>query len=351
MNLFWVFGIILGVLGVIFLQGLRRIPANPPNKGQGTRWGKRIPSKVYNEGWGWFPLFPYWVGFILVKVERITFEIISEKTRTPDRSESKIPVFLTVRPIPELLINYLDSGGEKGVEHQLKGKLLERIREWAMGPEEGPADWIELNQSHLEAVSVLVKQIAGNSLPLIPYYAQEVPTWIWLRYFSQPRPTKFLKNEKPWAENDWQKIKDILRSIEENEESKAIVELEKAVRERRRAIEALRTGSGKIRLTDLGVVLERLNLGDIDVLGEVGKQAEGEAKEEQERQKDALELRFVRERIEELLLPPFNFSPADARDLVQIERGKVVKAINDQKISLDATTSEIIAKVLGGRRP
>lgn len=346
---FWTL-IILGVIGAFMLQGLRRIPANPPHKGQMTLFGRRISGKFFNEGWRLFPFFPYLIGFILVKVERITFEIVSEKTRTPDRAESKIPVFLTGRPIPELLVNYLDSGGEKGVEHQLRGKILERIREWGMGPEEGPATWIELNQSHLEAVSVLVKQIAGNCLPVIPDYAQQVPTWIWLRYFSQPQPTKFLKNEKPWARNKWKKIKEVLKSIEESKGVAAIEKLEKAVEQRRKAIEDLRTGSGTIVLQDLGFMLERLNLGDIDVLGDVGKQAEGEAKEEQERQKDALELKFVRERIEELMLPPFNYTNAQARDIVQTERGKVVRAIDDKQISLDATTAQIVATVLGGKK-
>ena len=337
------------VFGAILLQGLRKIPASPPHKGQATRFGKRIPGKHYDEGWGFFLFYPYFHGFILVKVERITFEFVSEKTRTPDRAESRVPVFVTIRPLPNMLIEYIDSGQEEGVKKQLLGKIQERIREWAMGPEEGPADWVELNQSHLEATSVLVKKIAGNSLTPIPDYAQPVPTWIWLRYFTQPRPTKLLKSEEVWAETNWLRVREVLEQIENVHGINAVRDLEIAVNQRRKEVEDLRTGAGKIVLDDLGVRLERLNIGDIDVLGDVAKQAEGEAKEEQERQKDALELRFVRERMAELMKPPFNFSPGEARDLVQTERGKVVRAIDDKRISLDATTAEIMAKVFGGK--
>lgn len=348
MEIYFLLVALLLLVGSIFLQGLRKIPANPPHKGQKTFLGKRIEGKFYNEGWGFFLGFPYIVGFVLVKVERINLMIVSEKTRTPDRAESKIPIFITIRPIQELLMNYLNSGGEEGVTQQIRGKILERVREWGMGSEEGPTSWVELNQSHLEAVSVLVKQIAGDTLTEIPKYAQEVPTWIWLRYYAQPRPTKLLKNEEVWGENDWQRIKEVLSMIEFNHGQEAIEELEKAVYGRRKDIEALRTGGGKVVLHDLGVILERLNLGDIDVLGEVGKHAEGEAKEEQERQTEELELKFVRERIAELLLPPFNYSPAKALDIVQTERGKVVRTIDDKQITFDATTAKIVARIFSG---
>ena len=250
----------------------------------------------------------------------------------------------------ELLINYLDSGQQEGVERQLKGKVLERVREWAMGPEEGPADWIELNKSHLEAVSVLVKQIAGDSLTSIPEYAQSVPTWIWLRYFAHPKPTKFSKNEEAWTENNWQKVQEVLEKIEHSHGPEAIEELKTIIAQRRTDIENLRTGSGKIILRDLGVMLERLNLGDIDVLGGVGEEAEGEAKEEQERQKEEKELLFMRKRMEELMAPPFNFNAPEARDIVQVERGKVPRTIDDKRITLDPNTAQALGTFLGGKK-
>ncbi|KKQ20801.1 MAG: hypothetical protein US33_C0012G0014 [Parcubacteria group bacterium GW2011_GWC1_36_9] len=341
--------IIVVVLGAFVLQGLKRIPASPPHKGQATFLGKRTPGKVYEEGWGFFPFFPYLIGFILVKVERITFEILSEKTRTPDLAESQIPISLTFRPLSEKLIEYIDSGQEAGVRKQLEGAVRERIREWCMGTQEGPMDWKELNQSQLEAVSVLVRKIAGETLTPIKEYAQSVPTWIWLRYFSQPQPTKnFLVNEEDWAKDNWQKVREILKQIENSENgAQKIEELKTAVKERRANIEALRNGNGQINLPDLGIRLERLNLGDINVIGKVAEKAEEKAKEEQERQAEELELKFVRERIAEFMLPPFNYDKDKALEIVQTERGKVSRAIKDNRITTDTTTAEMIAAILG----
>jgi hypothetical protein len=285
-----------------------------------------------------------------VKVERITFEFISEKTRTPDRAESRIPVFITVRPNSELLTEYIDSGQEEGIKVQLKGKILERIREWAMGPEEGPASWVELNQTHLEAVSVLVKKIAGNSLTPIPSYAQLVPTWIWLRYYALPRPKVFLKNEEPWAANDWRRIRDVLTEIESVHGFGAVRNLETAVEARRGEIDALRTGAGRVILRDLGVRLERLNIGDIDVLGKVAEQAENQAKEEQERQAEVLELQHFIERVQALMAnPPTGpgLTREQAIEQVQMSLGQLKKEARAQSIALDPATATLVAAILG----
>ncbi|MDP3901417.1 MAG: hypothetical protein Q8Q37_00365 [bacterium] len=336
----WAMFVFLG--GMFFLQGLRQIPAKPPHKGQLTVFGKRAPGASVDEGWGFFPIYPFWFGFVMVKVERFTFDVTVARGRTPDRAESKIPVQITLRPCATHLMEFIDSGSESGVIAQLTGKIQERVREWAMGDEEGPATWEELNQSQLEGTSVLVKKIASNSLSEIPDFAQGVPTWIWLRFFSQPRPTKLLKNEKVWAGNDWEKVRNVLDSLNDEQQTG----LKTAVDGRRAQISALRTGKGKILLDDLGVTLERLNIGDVDVLGETGKTAELQAKEEQERQGEKMELNFVRERIKELMSPPFNFSSEKALEVVQTERGKVKKEIRANDISISPGTFQAILPIV-----
>jgi len=340
------------VIGGIFLQGLRKISEDPPYKGQRTRWGKRLEGEFVDEGWHFFLLYPFFDGFVPVKMERVTFKVVSEKTRTPDRADSKVPVSVTFRPDSSLLITYLNNGGEEGIKKQLEGMVMKRIREWASGNEEGPATWVELNQSQAEAASVLVRKIVGKHLTDIgDGPQQEVPTWIWLRYFSRPRPTKHSENEKIWADpdNSWKKVTDVIKKIEDAQPGSSTT-LEKKVGERRKEISELQQGTARISLPDLGIILERLNLEDIDVLGEVAKVAESEAREEQERKAEDLELKFVRERIAELMLPPFNYDKGEARDIVQTERGKVVRAIKDNKISVDATTAEMVVAIMG-RKP
>lgn len=283
------------IIGAFVLQGLKKITASPPHKGQATFLGKKI-EKVYNEGWGFFPFFPFLVGFIPIKVARITFLVVSEKTLTPDGAESRVPVTLTIRPLPEKLIAYIDSGEEEGVKEQLTGKIIERLREWVMDNEAGPATWLELNHSNLEAASVLVKQIAGELLPLVPDYAQTVPTWIWMRYFTTPRGTKFLTNEEPWVKNNWATVKAVVDSLSPEQ----MANLKEVVKERRQIVQSLRNGTGHIIIADLGIVIERLNIGDIDVLGEVGKEAADLAVEERQKLKEELELQHFIDRVNNL---------------------------------------------------
>ncbi len=368
---FWLFtnfwlglSIFFVLFGGFILQGLRRIPAKPPHKAQVTKWGKRLTKTVVvknkktgeeepeeqsvykDEGWQFFPLCPYWYGFILVKVERIIFEVVSEKTRTLDRANSRVPVLLTIRPHSEHFLQYIDSGEKEGVIKQLTGKILERLREWAMSKEEGPNDWRELNMSQLEAVSVLIKDIAGNSLTVVPHYAQDVPTWIWLRYYRRPRPAEPLEREEAWAKEDWSRVRAVLERIEREEGPEAIEELKDAVEARRQEIHNLRTGDGNILVKDLGSVIERLNVGNIDALDEVGEKAETQAREREEREAEILELAHVQERIKELMADPFNYSAEQALEIVQTERGKVVKVIDEKKLNIAPESRDVVERVL-----
>ncbi len=352
-TLFYSIAVVILIFGSIILQGLRKIPSDPPYKGQKTLFGEKIPGEYFNEGWGFYPFYPYFIGFIPIEVKRISIEIKTEKTKTPDRAEFQIPIYFTIKPIPELLCNYINSGQKEGVKSQIEGMILERTREWCMGTEEGPMDWIELNQSQLEATSVLVRKIGGeDSLTKIPGYAQEIPTWILLRFFSKPRPTKFLQNEIPWAGSDgkWTRVFEILKKIEDTYGKDAITKLGEAVEKRRSEIENLRSGNGHIELKDLGIVLERLNLGDINVLGEVAKKAEEEAKEELEKKAEILELRHTSNLIIELMQPLPNgpgLSREQALEQVQLAQSKATKIIDAKNISLDSTTAALVASIIG----
>jgi regulator of protease activity HflC (stomatin/prohibitin superfamily) len=340
METFIVFFIIVIVLA-IFFQGLVKIPV--VHKGQLTIWGKR-QEKYLNEGWHFLLFYPYYQGLVIINMERISFKIVVERARTPDRANSRIPILVTFRPDPKNFENYINSGGQEGVKTQLEGKIQERVREWCMGREEGPHDWIELNQSQVEASSILLKKIARLYLEEVPNYAQEVPTWIWLIYTKKPRPIKLSYNEDRWAKNKWKRVTDILGKLTPEE----IDSLEKAVEKRREKINEVRSGSGKIEIEDLGIVLERLNIGDIDVLGGVAEQAEKQAKEEEERKAEEIELKYILLRIKEL--QNAGFSKEQALEAVQTERGKVSKIIQEKKFSLSDETKGMIENIFNPKK-
>ena len=343
------------LVGLFILSGLRKISANPPCIGQLTIWGKRKTkwdkgkevSRYKKEGWTFLPLYPLWYSVILINVERITFTVTIKKVRTPDRAESEFPVLVTIIPNKEMLINYINSGKEAGVIEQFTGKIQERIREWCMGPNEGPSDWIELNKSQSEGTYIIMRKIAGGLFQSngykIPKWAQDVPTWIWLRFYLNPKPEEknLLKNEFDWGKDDWKKIRDLL-STHANEEE----ELKTVIEKRRNIIDDIRAGLGKVEIEDLGIILQRLNIGDINVLGDVATAAEKEAREKQERESEGFELSFVLEQIRKCMNPPFNYSPEKALEIVQTERGKVPKSIQETVLSISAETRATLERTL-----
>ena len=276
-------GIFVILVGGIILQGLRYIPNNPPHNALVTVFGART-EKVKKEGLRFFLFYPFFMGYVLVNVERRPKEF-STIVRTPDNAESKLPIAYTYR-IVKLRV-FLDNGGHLKVEEQIEGKLTERAREWSVSPNEGPETWEELRRSGLEASATLTKAIGFNHITEIKKYAQNVPTFTWLRFFEKPRPeTEITKKEKPWIEKDWAKVKAIYSSLSPEQQK----ELEIDVENRREEIKHLRAGLGHVLIEDLGIEIERLNLGDITVIGDVGKFADMKAKEVQQRSGEVYEV-------------------------------------------------------------
>ncbi len=333
--------VFLLIFGGIYLHGWRRIPADPPHKGQVTIFGKRLEGVFLDEGWHWLLLPGLVDGFILIEVKKISFVVTSATTRTPDGAMSKVPVNVVIRPADKFLMNYQNSGGEQGVTVILTHTIEGRVREWADGDQEGPTTWQELNQSRMEAVIILAKKIVGDQLPQVPSFAQHVPTWIWLRFFAKPRPTahKCLTNEKFWMENNWEKVQDVLRQIKADHGKPGLVMLKQAVDKRREEIEKLISGKGKIVIESLGVTLEQLNLGDIDVLGEVAKKADAAAKEELDKASEEKELTHMAKRINKMKKKESEggaeLSQAEAIEQVDLSTGKATKTIQEHKVTID----------------
>jgi len=312
----------LGLLGLVLC--LKKIPADPPHLGLVTFRGKRT-EEVKEEGWQFLaPFFPVLYDVILINVERKNQDLPAETVRTPDLAQLEIPISMTWTPGSpkeedngKFLINYLNNGGENGVKAIIADIVQERVREWAFAENEGPKTFQEAIGAKGDAVAILIKAIAGEDLERIP---SSIPTKILSNYFEEKTPTD---NEKDWGEN-WEKVKEILD--EENE-----ITVEMAIEERKKIIQKIKVGNGTQPVEQLGITFNRLNIKDIII--KPGSQLEiaAEKKVTEEREKDAekTELDHVRERIEELMGEPYKFSPQEARDIVQVERGKATKEIKD----------------------
>jgi len=94
-------------------------------------------------------------------------------------------------------------------------------------------------------------------------------------------------------------------------------------------INSLRLGNGDARIQSLGIVMNRFNVGEIELKGELAKAAERTAVETRQMEAEKTEIRNVRDRAREL--QELGLSAEDAIEVVQTERGKVKKEIREIK--------------------
>ncbi len=111
---------------------------------------------------------------------------------------------------------------------------------------------------------------------------------------------------------------------------------------------SLSLGQAILDIPSLGIVLMRLNIGAIKPLGELAKDAERRAREAAQRDGERIEQAFVLESAKKLK-DELNLSPKDAIEVVQTERGKVTKTIQEFKgLEGSGVIGAVVAKLLGG---
>jgi len=315
------FGLILLALGIKF------IPADPPHKGIMTRFGKRtnVPK---DEGLRY--VIPLIDGIIPVNVKKKNYDLPTETVRTPDLAELEIPISLTWTPHEDYLIEYLNSGGEEGVNNILSDVVRERVRGWAMNHQEGPQTFKEALGAKEDAVEILIKAVSGKEIGRIP---SRIPTTTLFHYFNEPQIPPTEKEEEIYGKNCWKKIKKIIDSEdkENKEKDEEIPFIKEAIDTRREQVKEIQRGNGVQVISKLGITLNRLNIGDIAIKkgSLLDQAAEKEIKEESEKAAETVELKHVGVRIAELMGEPWNYTKEQARDIVQTERDKVTKKIYD----------------------
>jgi len=307
-----IWGFLFLGLGLIGLAAtLRQIPADPPNIGAVTFWGRRTGA-IKKEGWCFLaPFFPFFYNVILVNVEKKNQDLSAQKLRTPDLAVLQVPVSLTWTPDSSHIIEYLNSGGEKGVRNILEDIVKERLRGWAMSAQEGPQAFEEAIASKEEATEILIKAVAGAELQRIP---SVVPTHILFKYFSIPPEAPTGSQAAKWG-GKWELVEQII-SREDRQQ------IENAIKIRRRQIKEISRGNGLQSIPQLGIVLNRLNIEaiDIDPSSDLSKAAEQDVKERREQVAEKRELVNVCDLIEKLT--KMGYTLQEARDIVQIELNK-----------------------------
>lgn len=315
-------------------------------------------GSIKREGWNFVFFYKVFTDLIVQDMKDEFFDCTLENVKTPDKASSKVPILFTLNPDSDNLYQFFRAGGWEGIKKQLRGMVDERTREWVFADQEGPQTWEELNRSQLEASDVLIKRIIGpdESISEIPQWAQSIPTSILLKYYSNPRPIIEANPESnspiyEWSNENWKKVEEELDKFEAINPN-ARVELKKAVEERRKAISAIRAGTGNIQVLSLGVIVNRMSIGEIEVLGETAIAAQLQSKEKQEKDAEVRELKHVADLFKKYTGPEYNMTPDKAWEMIQLERGKTSKVIQEHKITfsdLSENFEKIINKFIEGR--
>lgn len=284
----------------------------------------------------------------IIVVKRINIDLPEQEIITPDNAVNYLPSQYTFTPGPNYL-QYIINGGEEGVKNILNDQIAEKQRIWGSSKTEGPKTWQDMRGAGDEAISLLIKSIAGEDLTPIP---SEIPTWKLFQYYKK---VSFYPSEDEIKE--MQKIREEIEKLSPEEEKK----LKKAIDERWDLVKKVRHGNGTQKIDTLGITLNRYNIGKIRVNEKLEEALQKRTVEKAEAEAEKIELDNIKIRIFELMFEHneegkpktgtdgkyirTGISEQAAIELIQSERGKVPKKISVERkeLSLDKVTLEMIS--------
>lgn len=365
---FAVEAVLLALFPIYLWYGLKTVSADPITAAIMQLFGN-YTGGLKGPGLRFYP-----PGFSSIDINvTLTNKDISLETRVTDRSAIKMEVGITFKPNVkngDEAVNFIRAGKETGVFNIFSDVVSTAIRQWATSPEEGPATWMDAVSSREEALVVLLQAVNGNAIlgnsdeqiektrailqridiPLVILYKRKT--------FPNKKPNEIEASQwgGRWGDNDhkdgknrdWEIYEDRISGLSAEENNV----LETSLACVREHLRTARQGNADIAIKDLGVILTRLNIKETQPLGDVAKAAEKQAKEEQERLGEITELNHVAERIRDLANKA-NIPPALAAEMVQTERGKVIKNIQENKYNLSpdilAALPGILSSIMGNR--
>lgn len=253
----------LGAFGFVWLEyksGMKNIPAKPPHVGVLTFWGRRTMIVLSEGDHLMMPYWPFFIDFIPIKVEKINVDDepipdIICKAKGPKKkipgAGGRLTAFFsyTFTPDPKRLMQYINSGEEKGVRAIIENQISEIVRQ--KGRE---MTWEEFQFSGDVLTAEMVVRLSGDKPPQL--------------------------KRIPGKENELEKTSDgkYQETGERLEVSKCIPEEIKYFLEQK-----VRGESSYADVQDLGVVIHRANIEKFELGKDLKEAAERMAREEQER--------------------------------------------------------------------
>lgn len=213
--------------------------------------------------------------------------------------------------------------------------IAERVREWVNSKEEGPQNYSELREAGEEAINIILKAVLGDGLEKIP---SQIPTPILFKYFREPQKNPTPCESRDWGKN-WGKVSEVLSKLPKEEYDK----IEVAVQHRREHIQKARQGRGDFKKTELGIKLLRLTLGNIEPTGDVLKEVNEVVRARLRRDAENVNLDNLRNQLEKLKK---HLPPGDAKEFLEVERGKAEHEIRENKVTVGSEIVEGLKAIL-----
>lgn len=116
--------------------------------------------------------------------------------------------------------------------------------------------------------------------------------------------------------------------------------------EREEFLTKMRSGSGLQAIPQLGIILNRLNIENLEFKGELARVANLEVMEQRERAGERIQNAHAIEQVQ-LIMEKLGCSNEQAIELFQTERGKVLKKILEIKPNVSDGTRKLIETIVG----
>ena len=287
-----ILGVLLLIVGGLTLQALKNIPAEPPTVAVVTFLGERMKKNgkpiIKKEGWRLFWLYPWLYGYVPVEVVKIDQDLKPQDVRTSqDKAEISITTKLTWKPDKENLIQYLDSGGKKNIMDILEDVVAEAVRELATNPNKEPKTWEQAIAMKRIFLAEIVSVILGR-----------------------------------------------------NPSSISAAEIDEIATN-------LRRGNGNQKIESLGIILDRVNITEVKPKNpKLADAADESAIEKRQKVAEKIEIQTVKELAAELVAE-LKIDPKTALEIIQTERKKVTKNIQENKYDVAGVPPDIMTIALG----
>lgn len=284
----------LGALASVVYFGLQEVPADPPHRAILKRFGRRIDVVV---GEGWVFLFPVVYSLVLVSFEVWTLKLDNQLVRTPGMGEVSVPVTIigqvdvgdgiTEEERGRAIIAYENSGGKDGVQDVVTAKVGPALREWGISLPDvtDPATGETRSGSWEDAIA------AG------PDASRCLASGICGRSLSEDELGDFF------------------------------------------------AANGFLQMTVYGTRILDVEIGEIEPTGKLADSAEQAAKELRDQEAEVIELEHVGKRARKLM-DDLGMTYGDAIELIQTERKKVVKTIDEKKFNVSPEAKAAIEGTL-----